>query len=88
MGISRTVTIVNSKGLHARPAASFVKLASTFDSKIHIRASDKHVDGKSIMGMMILAAVQGSQIEIHAEGSDESQAIESLSELVAQGFHE
>jgi phosphocarrier protein len=88
MGASRTVTIINRKGLHARPAASFVKLASQFDCKIRIQEGDKNVDGKSIMGMMMLAASQGTQIIIRTEGKDETHAIESLSNLIAQGFNE
>ena len=88
MGVSRTVTIVNRRGLHARPAASFVKLAARFDSKIRIQDGEKDVDGKSIMGMMMLAASKGTQIVINAEGSDEQQAVEELSNLVNQGFNE
>ena len=88
MGLSRTVTIVNRKGLHARPAASFVKLASKFDSKIRIQDGEKDVDGKSIMGMTMLAASQGTQMIINAEGNDEQQAVEELSSLVNQGFNE
>ena len=88
MGLSRTVTIVNRKGLHARPAANFVKLATQFDCKIRIRGGDKDVDGKSIMGMMMLAAAKGSQITISTEGKDEHEAIDSLSNLVAEGFNE
>jgi phosphocarrier protein len=88
MGLSRTVTIINRKGLHARPAASFVKLASRFDAKIRIHDGNKDVDGKSIMGMMMLAASQGAQIVINADGSDERQAIEELSKLVNHGFNE
>lgn len=88
MGLSRTVTIVNRKGLHARPAASFVKLASQFDSKIRINDGNKDVDGKSIMGMMMLAASQGTQIVINADGSDEASAIDALTSLVNKGFNE
>ena len=88
MGISRTVTIVNRKGLHARPAASFVKLASQFDCRIRIREGDRDVDGKSIMGMMMLAASQGAKITIDTDGQDELSAIDSLSNLVAEGFNE
>lgn len=88
MGLSRTVTIVNRKGLHARPAASFVKLASQFDSKIRINDGNKDVDGKSIMGMMMLAASQGTQIVINADGSDEARAIDALTSLVNKGFNE
>ena len=88
MGISRTVTIVNRKGLHARPAASFVKLASQFKCKIAVSEGDKNVDGKSIMGMMMLAASQGARIVISTDGADETKAIKSLSNLVTQGFNE
>ena len=88
MGLSRTVTIINRKGLHARPAASFVKLASQFDSKIRINDGNKDVDGKSIMGMMMLAASQGTQIVINADGSDEAHAIDALTSLVNKGFNE
>ena len=88
MGLSKTVTIINRKGLHARPAASFVILANQFESKIRIHAGEKNVDGKSIMGMMMLAASQGTQIIINADGSDESRAVDELSNLVSQGFNE
>jgi len=88
MGISRTVTIVNRKGMHARPAASFVKLASQFDCKIRVHGGDKNVDGKSIMGMMMLAASHGTQITIDTDGADELNAIDSLSNLIAEGFNE
>lgn len=88
MGLSRTVTIVNARGLHARPSASFVKLANQFDCKINISSDDKHVDGKSIMGMMMLAAAKGSEIIIQTEGKDEDPAMHALCELVELGFHE
>lgn len=88
MGIRRQITIVNAKGLHARPAASFVKLASQFHSKIRIRYDDKNIDGKSIMGVMMLAAEKGAKIDIEAEGPDQEDAVESLSQLVKHGFHE
>ena len=88
MGLSKTVTIINRKGLHARPAALFVKLANTFDCRIRIHEGEKNVDGKSIMGMMMLAASQGTQIIIDAEGTDASLALEALSNLVAEGFNE
>jgi len=88
VGISRKVTIVNRKGLHARPAAEFVKLASRFKSKIRVKNADKDIDGKSIMGVMMLAAAKDSQIEIFAEGDDELNAIESLADLVSRGFEE
>ncbi len=88
MALSRTVTIVNSKGLHARPSASFVKLANTFASKIRVSHDDKHVDGKSIMGMMMLAAAEGSSLQIQVEGDDATDALDALCDLINQGFHE
>jgi phosphocarrier protein len=88
MSIRRKITIVNTKGLHARPAASFVKLANEFSSKIRIRYGEKNIDGKSIMGVMMLAAAKGAMIEIEADGPDEEKAIESLSSLVCNGFGE
>jgi len=88
MGTSRKITIVNKKGLHARPAAGFVKLANGFESKIRIKTDDKDVDGKSIMGVMLLAAAKGAQIEIIADGADEDEAIDTLSDFVARGFNE
>ncbi len=88
MGASRKITIINKKGLHARPAAGFVKLAGNFESKIRIKSDDKDVDGKSIMGVMMLAAAKGSQIEIIANGVDEAEAISTLSDFVSGGFNE
>lgn len=84
----RTVTIVNRYGLHARPAAEFVKLASTFRSDITVHKDDLDVNGKSIMGMMMLAAEYGSAITIRAAGDDAAAAIESLSNLVSSRFGE
>ncbi len=86
MGASRTVTVVNSKGLHARPSATFVKLANQFQSKINISADNKKVDGKSIMGMMMLAAAQGSEIIIRTDGKDEAEALNALCALITTGF--
>ena len=88
MGRSRTVTIVNRKGLHARPAASFVKLATRFESKIRIQDGEMDVDGKSIRGMMMLAASHGTHIVISSEVNDEQQDVEELSNLVNNGFNE
>lgn len=91
----RDVKIVNPQGLHARPAALFVKLANTFTSDIEVgnppmMVSDASmmVNGKSIMGVMMLAAECGSSIVIRAEGPDAEQAIEALLQLVAGGFGE
>ena len=84
----REATIVNSQGLHARPAAQFVKLASTFASDIQVGNGEMSVNGKSIMGVMMLAAECGSVIRIGAEGADADAAVTALCALVAQGFGE
>ncbi|HXE57120.1 MAG TPA: HPr family phosphocarrier protein [Gemmatimonadales bacterium] len=86
--ISRDATIVNELGLHARPAAQFVKLASSFESDIEVVKDSLAVNGKSIMGMMMLAAEQGSTISIRAEGRDEREAVDALAALVERGFGE
>ena len=84
----RTVTIVNRYGLHARPAAEFVKLAGTFRAEIMVRKDEVEVNGKSIMGMMMLAAECGSAITIRALGSDAEAAVDALAGLVASRFGE
>ena len=86
--IERPATIVNQEGLHARPAARIVRLASSFTSEIEILKDGVGVNGKSIMGVMMLAAECGSQIMIRADGPDAEQAVEALMELVASGFGE
>ena len=86
--IEREATIVNQEGLHARPAARIVRLASTFDSEIEIAKDGVGVNGKSIMGVMMLAAECGSSITIRANGPDAEQAAEALVDLVASGFGE
>jgi len=84
----RIVTIVNRLGLHARAAAKLVTLASEFESDIHLVRGARRVNGKSIMGVMMLAASRGTQITLIVDGDDESQAIASLSELIEQRFGE
>jgi phosphocarrier protein HPr len=86
--IEREAIIVNSEGLHARPAARIVRLASTFNSDIEISKDGVGVNGKSIMGVMMLAAECGSSITIRAQGPDAQHAAEALAELVANGFGE
>lgn len=81
-------TIVNRLGLHARPAMTFVDVASAFSSEIKVRREDTEVDGKSIMQVMMLAASQGSSLEIVAEGEDAEKACEALKKLVDGGFDE
>ncbi|HYD01927.1 MAG TPA: HPr family phosphocarrier protein [Phycisphaerales bacterium] len=82
------VTIVNRLGLHARPAMVFVDAANLFTSAVTVKRDDQEVDGKSIMMMMLLAATQGTQLEIIADGDDAEAAIAKLAALVAAGFDE
>lgn len=81
-----SITIPNEEGLHARPAAKFVKLANRFDSEIWVRKNEDETNGKSIMGLMMLAAEQGSLITITAEGDDASAALTEIKALVESGF--
>lgn len=84
----QTVAIQNKQGLHARPAAEFVKLASRFRSEVSVRKQDLEVNGKSIMGMMMLAAEFGSEITIRANGDDAEQAVRDLVALIHGRFGE
>jgi phosphocarrier protein len=84
----RTVTIANRHGLHARPAAEFVKLAGTFRCDITVTKDDLEVNGKSIMGMMMLAAEYGTAITIRATGDDATAAVDGLADLVTARFGE
>jgi phosphocarrier protein len=81
-------TIVNKLGLHARASALFVKTAIRFNSEIRIEREGVEVNGKSIMGIMMLAAAKGSVIKLKAEGADEAEAMSVLGELIANGFGE
>ena len=83
-----TVTVVNPQGLHARPVDLFTKLANRFESEIKVTKEDKHVDGKSILDVLTLAAEQGTQLTIEANGDDAAAAISALTELVESGFAE
>lgn len=82
------VTIVNRLGLHARPAMAFVDAASAFSSQIKVSKGEVVVDGKSIMEMMMLAAGQGTELTVIAEGSDAAKACAALKALVDAGFDE
>ena len=84
----RTVQIANRNGLHARPAAEIVKLAAKFKSDTTIVTDDLDVNGKSIMGVMMLAAEHGSSITFRAEGPDADQALDALATLVSNKFGE
>ena len=86
--IERDAKIVNPLGMHARPAAEFVKLASRFKSAVEVRKDDLAVNGKSIMGVMMLAAECGSSLTIKTDGEDAESAMDALLALVADGFHE
>ncbi|GBD33484.1 MAG: phosphocarrier protein HPr [Gemmatimonadales bacterium] len=86
--VERRVRIVNELGLHARPAAEFVKLASKFKSEIQVRRDEVTVNGKSIMGVMTLAAEQGAELVITANGVDAEEAVNALAALVESGFRE
>ena len=81
-------TIVNPLGLHARAAARFVHAASAFRSRIRVARGSRDMDGKSIMGLLLLSAAQGSTITISAEGADETEAVAALVALVERGFDE
>ena len=83
---TREFTVTNKLGIHARPAAQFVKTASTFPCDIQVEKDDEHADGKSIMGLMMLAAGHGSILTITTQGEDEDIAIEALGNLIARNF--
>ncbi len=84
----RTVQIMNRQGQHARPAAEIVKLAARYKSDITLQRDDLEVNGKSIMGVMMLAAEYGSSLQLRASGADAQQAVEALAELIANKFGE
>lgn len=85
---SRTVTVSNALGLHARAAARFVHLASQFESHIRVGRGTKIMDGKSIMGILLLAAARGTALTVTADGADEAAAVDALVGLVESGFGE
>jgi phosphocarrier protein len=86
--ISCAVTVTNPLGLHARAAARFVHAASAFESRIRVARGGREMDGKSIMGLLLLAAAQGTLLTISAAGPDEQHAIDALRALVQRGFDE
>jgi len=85
---SRAVVVCNELGLHARAAARFVQLATRFESHIRVGRDGKTMDGKSILGILLLAAAQGTTLTITAEGPDEEGAVAALVQLVESGFAE
>jgi phosphocarrier protein len=84
--LTRELTITNKLGLHARPAAMFVKVSSAHQAEIWVEKDDEQVNGKSIMGLMMLAAGRGETIKIIADGNDAEAAVADLEELVTSGF--
>ncbi len=80
--------VVNRLGIHARPAAQIVKAASLFDSSLTLTVDEDSVNAKSIMGVMTLAACKGSIIEVTADGDDENEALQSIIEIIRNGFGE
>lgn len=83
-----TVEIVNRAGMHARPASEFVKLAGRFSADVWVEKDGVRVNGKSIMGVLMLAAECGSSLRIEADGSDADAALDALTDLVSRGFEE
>jgi phosphocarrier protein HPr len=86
MSIQKELTIRNKMGMHARPAAQFVKRASKYQCDVWVEKDDEPVNGKSIMGLMMLAAGRGETIKIIADGTDAEAAVADLEELVTSGF--
>ena len=86
--IEKEVTIINRLGLHARPAAMFVRIASRYRSEVWVEKEGEQINGKSIMGLMMLAAGQGSKLKIRCEGADADKVMEDLEELIRQKFNE
>ena len=88
MSHCRTIEIINKLGMHARAAAKFVHLASSLNSEIEIERNSQRVNGKSIMGVMMLAASKGTHITIHADGEDAVAALDKLETLINNRFDE
>lgn len=86
--VQREVEIVNRAGMHARPAAEFVKIAGRFAADIRVEKDGLEVNGKSIMGVLMLAAERGSRLRLSARGKDAEAAVDALSDLVGRGFEE
>jgi phosphotransferase system HPr (HPr) family protein len=86
--LTRTVVVINPQGLHARPADMFVKTALRFQSKIEVVKDSERVDGKSILSMLTLAAMEGTKLSLEATGADAQQALDALAELFVKQFAE
>jgi phosphocarrier protein HPr len=86
--VNKQITIINKLGMHARAAAKFVNLAASFTSNIELEKGNRRVNGKSIMGVMMLAASKGSSVTLYANGQDEDEAINHLEQLITSRFGE
>ena len=86
--VEKELTIVNRLGLHARPSAMFVRVASRYRCEIWVAKEGEEINGKSIMGLMMLAAGQGSKLRVRAEGPDAAEAVKEIEELIASRFNE
>ena len=86
--LTREVEIINKLGIHARPAALFVKIANRFGCDIFVEMNGEKINGKSIMGLLMLAAGPGSRLKLHAEGHDAAQALAELESLIKRKFDE
>lgn len=86
--IKREVQVKNALGLHARAAARFVQTATRYQSSVRVKRSDRVMDGKSIMGILLLAATKGSRLTVMIDGADEAEAMDALISLIETGFGE
>lgn len=86
--ISREIEIINRLGLHARAAAKLVQTAARFKSEIKVKKGDEEADGKSILGVLLLAAGKGTMITLTAEGADEQEAVDAIEQLIRNRFDE
>ncbi len=86
--VTKELTIINKLGIHARPAAQFVKLTSKFESDVVVEHDGEEVDGKSILGLMMLAVGHGSKIVVTATGPDAEDAVKAIEDLIARKFEE
>ena len=86
--LQETIRIINRQGLHARPAALLVQVTSKFTAKIEFECNDTRVNGKSIMGVMMLAAAKGSDLIVYADGDDAEESIQGIRELIERKFDE
>lgn len=86
--LNKELLIINKLGLHARAAAKFVNVAGRFCSSVRVKYGEKEVDGKSIMSVMMLAAAKGALLEVSANGADEQEAMDALTDIIANRFDE